>query len=138
MSLIVDANVAIKWFVDERDSDAARALLARPVRLIAPDVIFPELANVVWLKSRTGEIAPDQRAAIIPQVKRMIELFVPAGELAGRALDLSIALDHPAYDCFYLALAERENGAVATADRRLLDRIAGTAFAGLARPLSTA
>ena len=32
----------------------------------------------------------------------------PLTPLAARATALAEALDHPVYDCFYLALAERE------------------------------
>ncbi len=41
-------------------------------------------------------------------------------ELANRALSLAIELQHPIYDCFYLALAQRENALLITADERLL------------------
>jgi predicted nucleic acid-binding protein len=33
---------------------------------------------------------------------------------------LAIRLKHPIYDCFYLALAERERCALVTADARLI------------------
>ncbi len=39
---------------------------------------------------------------------------------------ISRALDHPAYDCFYLALAEARDAPMVTADRRLLNRGSGT------------
>ena len=49
--------------------------------------------------------------------------------LAGRALELASRLRHPAYDCFYLALAEARSAHFVTADRRLLDRLVGTPWA---------
>ncbi|MFL6803979.1 MAG: type II toxin-antitoxin system VapC family toxin [Xanthobacteraceae bacterium] len=39
--------------------------------------------------------------------------------MADRAITLAIDLRHPIYDCFYLALAQRENTAIVTADERL-------------------
>ena len=51
---------------------------------------------------------------------------------------LARELDHPVYDCFYLALAEREGVQLLTADARLIGRLAGTARAGLCRPLAPA
>ena len=36
------------------------------------------------------------------------------------AMALAIRLKHPIYDCFYLALAERERCALVTADARLI------------------
>ena len=41
-------------------------------------------------------------------------------ELRGRALAIAVDLNHPIYDCFYLALAEREHAPLISADKRLL------------------
>jgi predicted nucleic acid-binding protein len=46
--------------------------------------------------------------------------------LAGRALEIAAELRHPAYDCFYLALAQERRAQLVTADRRLISRLAGT------------
>jgi predicted nucleic acid-binding protein len=35
-------------------------------------------------------------------------------------MELALLQDHPIYDCFYLALAEREHLPIVTADGRLL------------------
>ena len=49
MTLVVDANVAIKWFVEESRSDAARAVLASGEPLVAPDLVVPEVCNAATL-----------------------------------------------------------------------------------------
>jgi predicted nucleic acid-binding protein len=49
-----------------------------------------------------------------------IDHLIPMEELRGRALELAIELQHPIYDCFYLALAERERAPLISADKRLL------------------
>ena len=58
----------------------------------------------------------------------MVEL-VPMRPLARRAVDLSILLDHAAYDCVCLALAETAKRPFVTADARLRRKLAveGTA-----------
>jgi predicted nucleic acid-binding protein len=48
---------------------------------------------------------------------------------------IALDLDHPVYDCFYLALAEIEQNAMVTADQRLLTRLSGSKLAALAEPL---
>jgi predicted nucleic acid-binding protein len=50
---------------------------------------------------------------------------------AARALAIASAIEHPAYDCFYLALAELRDTRMVTADRRLQSRLAATPWAGL-------
>jgi predicted nucleic acid-binding protein len=54
---------------------------------------------------------------------------VPIAELAAAATHYSAELDHPIYDCFYVALACHEGAALATADRKMaaLARRAGVA-----------
>ena len=46
----------------------------------------------------------------------------PCAGLTAEAVGLSIRLQHPAYDCFYLALARRTGCPLVTADRRLVER----------------
>lgn len=48
------------------------------------------------------------------------DALVATEELRGRALELAIDLNHPIYDCFYLALAERERCAIISADAKLI------------------
>jgi predicted nucleic acid-binding protein len=120
MSLIVDASVAAKWFAAEGSSNRARALFATGEPLIAPDLILAEVANVLWKKLRTGLLIPDQVIAAALQLPKYFERLVPIGELLKRATELTIRLDHPVYDCFYLALAERERLPLVSADKRLL------------------
>jgi predicted nucleic acid-binding protein len=52
---------------------------------------------------------------------------VSSESLAQQALELARTLDHPTYDCLYVALALREEATLVTADRRLL-RTLGPAF----------
>lgn len=57
--LVVDASVAIKWYVPEVHSEAAARVLderAKGVRLQVPDLFFPEFGNILWRKVRVGEI----------------------------------------------------------------------------------
>ena len=60
MTWVVDASVAVKWFVDEAHSATARAVLASGQPLIAPDLIVPETCNTAWKKVRRGDISREQ------------------------------------------------------------------------------
>ena len=64
-------------------------------------------------------VTAEQARAAIAALPGHLQLFdiVP---LAARALDFAMALQHPIYDCYYLALAERENTVLVTADVRLV------------------
>jgi predicted nucleic acid-binding protein len=131
MSLIVDASVACKWFIAEADSDGAEALLTRDSALLAPDLIVPEVCNVACLKLRRGEITAAQAAAMVESLPDLLDELVPSVQLAARAFAIASSLAHPAYDCFYLALAELRDTRLVTADRRLVARLARTPWARL-------
>ena len=118
MTLVIDASVACKCFVSEPQSDQAEELLAGDEPLIAPDLIVPEVCNVAWLKLRRCEITFDQASAMVDGLPELLDEVVSPGQLAARALAIANALAHPAYDCFYLALAELRDTRLVTADRR--------------------
>lgn len=118
-SLIVDASVAVKWFVQEEGSAAAAKLRLRKVELVAPEIILAETGNALWKHYRRGAIGLSalERAAAGLALPFLSLIRLP--ELVGPALLLAAKLGHPIYDCFYLALALRDGAPIATADRRL-------------------
>jgi predicted nucleic acid-binding protein len=119
---VIDASVAIKWVIDEPGSE--QALKLRRHAVAAPDLLISECANIVWKKVRLGELTgPEATMAIRLLVRADIEL-VPARQLASRAVEWAILLDHSAYDCMYLTLAEATTRPFVTADARLLRKLA--------------
>jgi predicted nucleic acid-binding protein len=77
MSLVVDASVAIKWFVEEVRSDAARAVLDSGEPLIAPDLIVPEACNAAWKKVRRGELSQEHGAAVARALPMSFDRLIP-------------------------------------------------------------
>jgi len=122
ISLVVDASIAVKWVVDE-DGTADVLALRRRAKLIAPDLLAAECANVLWKKARRDELSEDEAcyAARLPQAADM-EL-VPTRSMLEAATRLAIELDHPAYDCAYLALAIGRDCEFITADERFLRKL---------------
>lgn len=118
MRWVVDASVAAKWVIPETDSGTAIALLGD--ELIAPDLIYPEFANILWKKHARREM---DTSAVESATRWLLhvpfEVHASSGLLLA-AVDLSIRLQHPAYDCFYLALARANGCSLVTADRRLV------------------
>lgn len=128
MTRAIDTSVAVKWFVAEQDQDKAERLIGQS--LIAPDLFLAEVSNVAWLKWRKKEIGIEQAIAGQQLAMSFVEM-VPSSIFAPRALELAIELDHPVYDCFFLALCESMEIVLITADKRLIARCAGTPFAGM-------
>lgn len=120
---VVDASVGVKWLVDEELSAEAERLLEDQT-LVAPALFFAEAANALWAMARRGDFGNDDLAeAIDTLVDAPITVPVTMSRLAVSAGQLAVDLDHPAYDCFYLALALQENRPVVTADRRFYSKV---------------
>jgi predicted nucleic acid-binding protein len=121
-TLVIDASVAIKWVIPESQSDLATALRRR-FRFAAPELIVAECANILWKKTRRGEISPAEAVLAARSLERADIEFVPARPLSRHATELSILLDHPAYDCFYLCAAKARGEIFVTADERLVRKL---------------
>jgi predicted nucleic acid-binding protein len=133
--LVVDASVAIRWMFELDRSDRAENILKSGMRLIAPDLVLAEIANAAWKLAAFDGIATATVQQRISVVQRQFEEFFPCVELKDRALAIALELRHPAYDCFYLALAEQRGCQLSTADDRLVRRCADTPFARLLQAL---
>lgn len=128
MTWVVDASVAVKWFVEERGSSAARVVLAKGEALLAPDLILVETSNTAWKKVRRKEMTIEQGEAMVRAVPLYFERLVHSGALVARAYALATQLNHPVYDCLYLALAEIEAVDFITDDERLVKAVHRTEF----------
>ena len=124
MKLTVDASIVVKWFVAEPLSEDARRLLSHRIELHAPDILLVEFANTIWKKVRLREIADPRpywdELANLPEIVTLH----PGEELVESAAQLATALDHPVYDCLYLACAEAAAAVLVTADRRFARKAA--------------
>ena len=128
MKLTVDASVVVKWYVSEIHSEQARWLLGHRLERFAPEFVLVELANIFWKKSRLGEIGDPQ--PYFQELHRVREAVVlcPSADLIERAPQIAAQIDHPVYDCLYIACAEASGSTLITADRRLGNVVADSAL----------
>jgi len=113
---VVDASVAVKWFVPEIHSDAARRLLALPHEYVAPDLLFAETANTIWKKIRRKELTAEEGQQLVADIGRIAVETVSCRALAEDAHALANATGRTVYDSMYIALAVRLNTRSITAD----------------------
>ncbi len=119
MTLVVDASVAVLWVL-EQDGSPRALTLRNETPFIAPSLIVAEVGNAIWKAVRRGEVSRENGLIAIKAALSAFAQLAPMESLYSRALELSTELDHPIYDCFYLALAERERVPLVSADERLL------------------
>ena len=121
---VVDASVVVKWLVREAYSEEAAALLDSGSTFVAPALVFAEAANALWVMRRRGDIAADDMADAVETLRAMpVAVPVTMPQLAAAASRLAVDLDHPVYDCFYLALSVQTQYPVVTADRCFHDKV---------------
>ena len=115
----MDASIAVQWIAREPGSEAAATLLAGQHPLLAPDIMPVEVANALWKKVRRRELADADLAVALTRLLASDLVLSSTIALLARAATLAIETGHPVYDCVYLALAEQQGAALATADSRL-------------------
>ena len=123
---VVDASVVVKWLVPEEHSEEAILLRSPRLTLHAPELVLPEVGNVLWKKARRGEMSgaeAEAAAHLLIEAPLILHSHLP---LAAIAVKLASEFDRSVYDSTYLALAAALETRVITADGRLYRALAGT------------
>lgn len=171
--VVLDSNVVVKLFVTEHDSQKAEALFRHCqdgfIRVVCPDLVFPECVSAFWDKVRQGVLEQEeaerqieQFLALLPDAaesaaierifpppftrpspwrspvrfssslrsprvggRRLTSIFgiVPVERLLSDAFRIACEVGHPVYDAVFLALAERRQAHLVTADAKFYRRV---------------
>lgn len=133
-AVVVDASVALKWFLTEDDSDRAERLMATR-DLLAPSLILSEVGNGLWSKRIASSIDLELAQDMMAKLPRLFREIVPIEQLMSPAIEIAYELEHPIYDCLYLAVARERGLLLVTADQRFITKVAGSALAASVTPL---
>jgi predicted nucleic acid-binding protein len=91
---VIDAGVAVKWFIPEEDSAIAHRLLERYLQgldtTIAPDLLISECGNVFWRRCRQGGMTAEEATESIADLLTLNMPLVPASSLVQSALQLAL------------------------------------------------
>ena len=120
MILVVDASVAVKWFVPfspaEANADKAVAILQRvgegAAYLVQPPHFIAEVAAVL------ARIKPAKAAFDLAELLHIPQRPVESAEVYGTALELATEFQHHLFDTLYHAVALHTPGStLVTADK---------------------
>ncbi len=125
--LVVDASVAVKWLSQEPETALANAVFVKH-SLTAPDFLVVECANILWKKNRRGEFALGGYEEALLELEALVVDLKPMRDFIALAGKFARDLDHPAYDCAYLALAADEGAPLVTADMSLIRKLTAARF----------
>ena len=130
--IVLDASVAIKWYVPEIHSNEAEHLLfLRESGLLGfhvPDLFLIETANILWKKARAGELNTQELNQISDAIWFSPKTVHASRSLLSSARDISQTLSIAVYDSLYLALAIALDCPLVTADRKLYQALFNTAL----------
>jgi len=126
--LIVDASVAVKWFIPEKGSIEAIKLLGGRHQFFAPDIIRPEVGNILWKLYTRRLLSGDEAFHIIGDFLSMPIEICSSASLMMSAFEIAAACGRTVYDSLYLALAIEQNSVMITADQRFVNALKNTDF----------
>ncbi|MCA9448925.1 MAG: type II toxin-antitoxin system VapC family toxin [Candidatus Omnitrophica bacterium] len=125
---VLDASVVIKLFVDEPLSDQADSLLNsvtedNGLRIFAPDLLYPECANILWkYTKRFGMSQSDAANKLEGLYSLPIDIVPVVGQLP-MALEIALNHDISVYDACYVATSISTNAPLVTADNKLKTKV---------------
>lgn len=122
---IIDASVLAAAFFQEEFEEPSWALLASDSSLLAPEIIVAEVGNVIWKRFRTREINEEEAGQLLTDFLRLPLRITPSKNLLEPALQIAMRADRTVYDSLYIALAEETKSVMVTADKRLVNALAG-------------
>ncbi len=129
--LVLDASVAVKWFLPragEPLADEALALLRRyadgEIEFMVPDLFWAEFSNVLWKAVRTGRIVEKAATQALTDMLHYGLPTVGGPELAEDALAIALSTGRTVYDAMYVALAVQRESSFVTADERVVNALA--------------
>jgi predicted nucleic acid-binding protein len=126
---VIDASVLVKLFFEEDHSEAAERWVQTTSELLAPELIWAEAANVVWKRSRRGDLDREDASEIAAHMLRLPLQTRPSADLLPDAIELALRFDRTVYDSLYVVLAVKTKSVVISGDKRLVRALADTPLA---------
>ena len=128
MIVVVDASVAVKWYVKEIHDAEAELLLGGDFELHAPELAIPEFGNIIWKKCRSGSLVNRDALKIIHAFCNENIIFHAQRSLLPAAVNEANATGQSVYDWTYRILAVSLSCMFVTADNKFYRALKDTRF----------
>jgi predicted nucleic acid-binding protein len=126
MKFVIDASIAVKWYVPEVFEKEAVSLLNGKNHFHVPELIFPEFCNVIWLKVRRSEITQTEGETIVSEMMQRTWTIHPHKKIIEPAYTGATSSGQTVYDWTYLALAVSLSCEMITADQKFYNALEKT------------
>jgi len=126
MAAVIDASVAVKWYIIEEFREQAINLrddfIKKKIKLLAPSILFFEVLNAIRYSKK--DISKKTLNNIGKSILYYgIQLFMFDEDLITETIKLALEKDVTIYDAVYVALAEIKKVRLYTADDRLIKKL---------------
>ncbi len=125
---VIDACVAIKWFIPEPGYQNAFEIIQSYSEFLAPELFLIEIDAILTKKVRKREIEVSEAHILFDEVRKLPFKLIHYGQIAKLSFELSATLPITLYDACYLSVALQFNEEVFTADHRFYRGISETPF----------
>lgn len=125
--VVIDASVAFKWLVYEEAvlTEIAQTLLSQFLqgkeRLIAPDILLYELANI--LASKAALSSTKVRKSWDQFTIYKLPVVAPTEDFIKKSINFSKKYNVSVYDASYAVLAKEKGCKLITADKKFAEKI---------------
>lgn len=128
MKLVVDASVAIKWYIPEAHEADADRVLRLATELHAPELILPEFSSILWKKINRQEITSNQGRTILDAFINANVILHAHRQTVWSAFIGASMSNQTVYDWTYLALAVALSCELVTADKSFYKSLESTSM----------
>ena len=120
-NIVLDASVIVKWFIDENDSDKAEIIkeqfINEKINIIIPSLLYYEVLNALKY-SKLFKL--DELNLVGESIENYgFNAVVIKDEIREKMVEIAINHDISIYDASYIALAEKFNTQLITADEKI-------------------
>lgn len=116
---VLDASAAVRLLLADPTAADLAERVGGAALVLAPELMLTELANTLWKLQRADRLNDLDPQELLAEARELVDRLEPDRHLQAEALALACHLNHPVYDCLYLALARREAASLISSDRRL-------------------
>ena len=121
---VLDASAAVRLILGDPAAAGLAQQIGEAALVLAPELMLSEVANTLWKLWRADLLNNLDPQQLLADAGDLVDRLEPDRHLQTEALALACHLNHPVYDCLYLALARREAATLISADRRLRTMVA--------------
>ncbi len=120
MNCVLDVSGAFLVMNETEFAQELEKLISGSEKILAPDIYISEATNAAWKYARFEGLSTPLAEKLVANAIGLVDEFHDSLNLWRTAFTLGVTLEHPIYDCLYLALALENTCPLITRDKKLM------------------